>query len=316
MAMKIGNVIIQAELQTVLELLRADCEQKDIHIFKQIKPASSNIQVTCPFHSGGQEKKASFGIHRETGNCHCFTCGWAGSLSKCISEIHGRYDDGDFGARWLSKNFSSVTIEERARLKVNMSRGSKTKKPVIDYVSESELSSYRYYHDYMWERVLTKRVIGMFDVGYDKNTDCVTFPVCDTTGGCVFVARRSVRVKYFHYPEDAVKPVYGLYHCIKLGVKKAVITESIFNCLTLWKLGIPAVSLLGLGSDTQYEELKKSPIRLFVLALDPDKRGQDAQEKLRKSLSSSKVLSTVLYDNEKEDINDLGERFLDLKQSY
>ncbi len=313
--MNIGNTVIQAELGDVLELARVKFSEKGIHVFRTLKPNISNIQTTCPFHSGGQEKKPSFGISKADGKCHCFTCGWAGSLARCFSEIHGRQDDGKFGMQWLLRNFNSLTIEERPKLIVPTTRG-KPKSKVVEYIGEDELDKYRYYHDYMWQRGLTRRIIAMFDVGYDKDTDCVTFPVCDTTGGVVFVARRSVRVKYFNYPEAVTKPVYGLYQCIKMGVKKAVVTESIFNCLTLWKLGIPAVSLIGLGTPSQYEELKRSTIRNLVLALDPDTHGQRAQERMRKALEKSKVLTTVLYENETEDINDLGERFLELKQIY
>ena len=63
----------------------------------------------------------------------------------------------------------------------------------------------------MYERGLTDEVIEEFDIGYDKDTRCITFPVRDKSGGTLFVARRSVDTKYFNYPKEAEKPLYGLF---------------------------------------------------------------------------------------------------------
>ena len=159
----------------------------------------------------------------------------------------------------------------------------------------------------MYERKLTDEVIELFDVGYDPETDMVTFPVRDIYGDCLFVARRSVKGKYFHYPSGAEKPLYGVFEISRLPyiVNEVWVTESMFNCLTLWTHGIPAVALNGTGSKYQLEELSKLTCRSLVIALDPDAAGRCGTQKIRHFLKDShKILYTVQYTDDR-DINDL-----------
>lgn len=107
----------------------------------------------------------------------------------------------------------------------------KTETDKIEYVTESELAKYRYYHPYMYERKLTNEIIEKFDIGYDKDTDCITFPVYDEFGRCVFVARRSVKTKYFNYPSGSKKPIYGLEKIDK-DTNAVLVVESFLNALT------------------------------------------------------------------------------------
>ncbi len=313
--MRVNNIIITESLDNILNMLKVDLANKEINVFHSIKSGSENIQTTCPFHKGGQERKPSFGIHIETGKCNCFTCGWKGDLFTLISEIHNKYDDGKYGKNWVLKNFSSTEIIERQRPIFDLGRNKKLSQEITT-VTEQELQQYRYYSYYMYVRKLSNRIINTFDVGYDINTDCLTFPVYDLENRCVFVARRGVGYKYFNYPKAVNKPVYALVNAIEKGYKKVVITESILNCLTLWKLGIPAVSLMGLGSKSQYELLRNAPIRHYVLALDPDRAGQQAQEKLRKALCKHKVISQIKYTDSNKDINDLDKDYTKLTEIW
>ena len=49
---------------------------------------------------------------------------------------------------------------------------------------------------------MTDEVIEQFDLGYDKSTDSITFPVRDKNGDCMFVARRSIKTKYFDLTDN------------------------------------------------------------------------------------------------------------------
>ena len=84
--------------------------------------------------------------------------------------------------------------------------------------------------------------------GYDINTDCITFPVRDKNGNCLFVARRSVNYKYFNYPQTVEKPVYGIYELYQLKKfpKEIYICESMIDCCYLWTFQRYAVALNGL----------------------------------------------------------------------
>ena len=308
-----GNPILQSE-EYVIEELRRQAALAGVNIFKDIKQSGNDLMVTCPFHKHGQERKPSLGISKSDMRCHCFTCGYSGNLYDVISRIFGYDDRGDWGKKWLSQNFLSVVVEERKRINLNLTRDrniiTNTK-----FVTEEELDKYRYIHPYMYERGLTDEIIEKFDVGYDNSSNCLTFPVLDINRNCVFVARRSVAYKFFNYPNNVEKPVYGAYLFVEGLYSWAVICESIFNALTCWKWGIPAVALLGTGTTSQYKILNSLPLRKYIIATDPDEAGARAADKLRKNLSRSKVVTQYVIPKGK-DLNDLDEKVLDLVEIF
>lgn len=204
-----GNPILEDELQ-VLYKLRDDCVLSGINIFHKFRlSGTNNIMTTCPFHKGGQERKPSFGISKIDGSCHCFACGWAGNLSQMISQVFGYDDDGAYGDKWLSRNFVSLSIETRKPIDLPLSRKVSRRRIVIPAFTEAELAKYRYIHPYMYERGLTDELIEAFDIGFDSDTDSITFPCFRADGSPAFIARRSVKTKFFNYPRDVEKPVYA-----------------------------------------------------------------------------------------------------------
>lgn len=333
-----GQPILADEMDVLIEL-RDQLNLNGIDRLRYMRRLPNSIQVSCPFHKGGQETNPSCGITTtdikkgdrivKAGSVHCFTCGYVSTLEEMISRMFGREDFGAFGAQWLRKNFLTVEYESRPDITLDMSRSLKNTKEEIKYVSEEELDKYRYTHPYMYKRKLTDDIIDMFDVGYDsnfelktkngvKNIKCVTFPVRDETGGTLFVARRSVEGKFFNYPSGVLKPIYGIYELSKLDTfpDEIIICESIFNCLTCWVYGKYAVALNGTGSSTQYEQLLKMPNRKFILGLDPDKAGNSGRRKLHDHLGKTKVITDLIIPNGK-DINDLSkEEFENLEEIF
>ena len=310
-----GHPLI-ADEQEVLEELRRQCNLNGKNLFRVFKPSGkNNIMTNCPFHKGGQERRPSFGVSVD-GLCHCFTCGWAGTIDQMISEVFGYYDDGGaFGRKWLSKNFLTVAVESRKPLELNLSRGEKRQVITAPGFTEEELARYRYYHPYMYERGLTDEIIEEFDIGFDSDSQCITFPVYYADKTPAFVARRSVKVKFFNYPKGVEKPVYCAERFVSGKYSEAIICESIFNCLTCWKHGRPSMALMGTGTEYQYDVLKKLPVRKYVLAMDPDETGRRAAAKLRKVLSSTKIISYLALPQGK-DVNDCDEFFEELQEYF
>lgn len=305
-----------------------------------------NLQTNCPFHKNGQERKPSFGVNGEIDRCHCFSCGWAGTIEEMISELYGYQDEGKFGKRWLIKRFNTVEIETRPNImegfngrKINLSRGiyksiettSKGKSGEMGKVgqgdeyeknrdlekgdktviTEEELDKYRYIHPYMYSRGLTDEIIERFDIGYDRERKEITFPVRDIEGRCVFVAGRSTERKFFRLPQGLNKPLYQGYRFVDGSYRICYITESFLNCLTCWKYNKPAMAMIGTGNQKQYEILNKLPVREYILAFDPDDAGRKATERFRKNVHGKIIKELVYTDN--RDINDLQEEFLNCK---
>ena len=104
--------------------------------------------------------------------------------------------------------------------------------PRASYIDEKELEQYRYYHPYMFKRGLNEKVINIFDIGYDDVQQAITFPVRDKDGNCLFVTKRSVNIKWFNYPNDVEKPLYGLYELYQLKEfpREVYVCETMIDC--------------------------------------------------------------------------------------
>lgn len=324
---QLQDAFLQTDTQTILNYLKFDLSQHGVNRFAIFRNNGDNIQTNCPFHKNGQERKPSFGVNGDIDKCHCFSCGWAGTIEEMISELFGYQDEGKFGKRWLIKRFNTVEIETRPNIMegFNVRRGvtfnhgknfanAETDRQIDGTgsgITEEELDKYRYIHPYMYERGLTDEIIERFDIGYDRERKEITFPVRDIEGRCVFIARRSVERKFFRLPQGLNKPLYQGYRFCSVTYRTAYITESFLNCLTCWKYDKPAMAMIGTGNKKQYEILNKLPVREYILAFDPDEAGRKATERFRKNVHGKIIKELVYPDN--RDINDLQEEFLKCK---
>ncbi len=315
-----GKQILTDVYDIVLELGK-QLEANGIKRFYKTIRTRNNIMTCCPFHKEGQERKPSFGILESDGTCHCFACGWTGSLAEMISNCFGYNDLGRFGNKWLIQHFVTAEFGER-NLDIDVSRDKKKKE--VSYVSEEELDKYRYTHPYWAKRKITNPdIIELFDLGYDKDTDCITFPVRDVNGRCLFVARRSTKTKYFNYPEGVEKPLYGLYELYHLSEvdcgdfvarenifpNEIIVCESMLDSLTAWQYGKYAVAMNGLGSEYQYKQLREIPCRKLILATDMDEKGLEARERIRKNVPN-KLITEYRWDLKvAKDVNDMTEEY-------
>jgi 5S rRNA maturation endonuclease (ribonuclease M5) len=170
------------------------------------------------------------------------------------------------------------------------------------YVTEEELDKYRYYHEYHYKRKLTKEIIDLFDVGYDSTTDCITMPIKDINGNCLFVARRSVKTKYFSYPKGTQKYLYGLYQLYQLDKfpKEVIVCESMLDALYFWTINKYAVALNGTGDEHSIKQINEMPCRKIILCTDMDTAGLKARQKLRKCIKNKLITEYILPDGRKD----------------
>lgn len=307
--MLINNTPIGAELLDLLTELSTQLAINNIPLLQQMKDTPDNIMVQCPYHKNGQERKPSAGIKKSDGTFHCFTCGETHSLQEVISFCFGHTDDlvGAFGWNWILKNFLIINVEERKDVKLDCSRVSNSIYDLDNknYVDEKELDGYRVYHSYMWKRKMTPEVVDIFDIGYDSQTQTITFPVRDRKGNCLFIARRSVNTKFFNYPSGVEKPVYGLYELYQLKEfpKEVIICESMIDCIYFWTINKYAIALNGLGNELQFKQLNQMPCRKFILCTDSDDAGIRARTRLRRNIKN-KLITEYVLPNGRKDAND------------
>ena len=321
--MVINKTIFNAELYDILEELRNQLHINGIQLLeKEPKRSGNSLQIQCPYHNEGQERQSSAGIRMSDGKFHCFACGEVHELYEVVSHCFGYYDDvlGKFGWQWLLKNFATLNIAERRNITLDFGRQNKSVKEQKNYVTEEELSKYRYYHPYMYKRGLTDEIIELFDIGYDKSSKCITFPVRDVDGNCLFVARRSVNTKWFNYPKGVEKPLYGLYELhhvlgseinplwsyhqfMKGDAKEIIVCESMLDALSFWVVGKYAVALNGIGDELQFNQLRSLPCRKLILATDMDNKGLKARKTIRKNIPN-KIVTEYLFPEGRKDANE------------
>ena len=310
--MHIQNLELQTDIYKILDKLFEDLHKRKSSLFSlRYKESGDYLMVQCPYHKNGQEQHPSAEFKKEDGYFYCFNCKVSHPLPRVISDVLNTN-----GKAWLLENFDGIATEDRD---VDFEL---PKKEVEEkhYLDESILEQYNQKHPYMYKRKLTDAIIEKFKIGYDKNFtlvkngkelhfgECITFPVRDEFGHLLFIARRAINQKLFHYPEGVDKPLYGLYEIyeeMKKGKKidKVYICESMINALTLWSWGKYAIALNGTGTKEQIEALKKTPFREFVLALDPDFAGKKGSEKIKNALDRHKIITELIYTSNK-DINE------------
>lgn len=309
------------------------------------KPTGDWYSVYCPFHSDGQERRPSCGVSLveqykagqvyPQGMWHCFTCSAAYDMPTAITKIFESKGLDQVGEEWLKLNIPGYEpvqdfdylldpstmdiISSKFAIKDVQSRLESSH----DYVSEEELASYRYVVPYMKERKLTDQIIEMYDVGYDakfvppgrkRPVPCITIPVRDRSGNTLFLCRRSVKGKMYHYPEGVTKPVFGI-DVIPSETRSLVICESAINAMTSMSYGYPAVALLGTGNRYQTNQLKTLGVDSFVLCMDGDVAGRRASARIKKNLSDVAMVWTIEMPDGK-DLNDLSkEEFIQLYDS-
>ena len=318
---RVNGMNIDVEPQQLLEDLKLTLSKQGIYLLHTIKPANDNIQFSCPSHKDGQERKPSCGMltvdkgGSPAGTVHCFTCGYTATLPEFISFCFGYNDGGIIGNKWLKVNYRSELIQRERTVNVAVPTRHKgrTQLPTIP---DNVLDNLRYTHSYMYKRGLTDELIDMFDIGYDRENNTITFPVSNLKGEVKWIQSRNIDYKFYRIPEGIIKTdyLYAGYECIKANAREIYIVESPLNALTFWKYGKYAVALFGTGGGRQYDLLRMLPARHYILALDNDAAGRKGEDIIYEKLKNVKLLSTIVYEELDKDINDLQQDALNLKK--
>lgn len=300
-----------------------------LHIIRTQKINGQYYTIYCPIHSNGQERHPSCGIllrdqYRggrlyKAGFCHCFACGFSGTLQKMLRTILSNRDDISKEAHdWIYQNIlneSSEDYEEDSLIPKELFQDNNSNSPVLKSlnINETQLKEYDKTDPYMYQRKLTDTVIERFRVGVDYNyipypgseaVPCITFPVRDEKGNVIMICRRAIYKKNFYMPSNITKPLYGIYE-LPEKVNKILICESCFNVLTSYVYGIPAVGLFGTGTSYQMDLLKQLDIEEFIIALDNDNAGIKGRERIQRSLKDKSCIVSYIETPKGKDVNDL-----------
>ena len=305
------NIIIQNKIITepIINIIKQIRYESKNYFFDEIQNKGDYLRVTCPFHKDGKESHPSCSIYQKidnpnicAGTLHCFTCGAKYQLFSVVSYCLGLNDD-ELGKEWLVQRFGSLFDQTQFELPELVLNEEET------FLSDELLDQFEYNNldalNYLIEkRHLSLDVIRQFKIGFDTKTRSITFPTRNSQGKLVGIFKRSIDNKKFIIPSNIKKPIYLLDYIIKSNITEVYVVESQINALTLFTWNKPAIALFGTGTDYQYEELKKSGIRHYILCFDGDRAGLSGRKRFIENMNTDVIIDYIQLPFNK-DVNDL-----------
>lgn len=252
--------------------------------FKVSRWIGDEAIVSCP-HPDHDDRNPSAAINVRKKLWTCYSCGRGGSLDQL------------FGQQFSDPDVEDILMDIASQL-----AGFDSEKHGYP---ESWLDQFDMVgpHPYWLERGLSEEVVTNFRLGYDYETDCVTYPLRGPAGDVLGVVRRVLddrRPKY-RYPDHAPisKTLFG-YYKLRAGARDVVLTEGALDALAMWDVGIPALAQMGATLSTfQAELIAKLGPTSITFAYDMDPAGSRATSKaLESPLLRNFPLRVMTWDRE------------------
>jgi hypothetical protein len=225
-----------------------------------------------PKHS---DRDPSWSIHVDTGEHHCFSCGFGGTFIWLVLAVKDwdwkKSEDVEKAEDWIRKR-GGISV---ARKKLRGETAAKTKDKVE--ISEADLALY---DSEIPLRALRKRDIiqeacEAYGVLWNSRRDSWIIPVRDPFTGELRGWQEKSKTLMLNHPEGLEKADTLFGYPLLEGT--AYVEESPLDCLRLWTYGVDgAVSGYGVHlSDTQMDLIVEHPrVKRVVMCLDNDKAGR------------------------------------------
>lgn len=294
---KVNDLFFDTTVEAILYRIQ---KETNFEYLKQIKRSGNNFMITCPFHGNHNESHPSCGVAGDEtesnyGVFHCFTCGQSGTILDLIKLCLGL--DVLEAIDWLNNTFGKVIVQRDYLLpEIEINNIS-----INNFLDESILDEYSYFHPYMFERGLTEDIIRKFRIGCTPDGKYITFPCWDEHDNLVGIFKRSTVGKEFIIPKDMPKCVYLLNFLIKENITTAYVCEGQFDALKLWTFGYPAICLFGAGtSKIQMEILNRSGIRNYILMYDNDQAGRHGAQRFKNLIRKDVFVTDIIMPQGKD----------------
>ena len=259
------------------------------------KASNGNHPFRCPFHSGGQETKASFFLHEESGMAFCHACNEGWNLPQLLKRLGAAHSVISVASKLLG------TTRRKGRRRAGESRP--LTEDVLAIVTE-------YCSVDLLEAGFDKDLLQRYEVGFDPYEEVPVYPIRDRLGrlmalsgrypsGYLLYGERQLRQLIddpkIRLPEAVTKSRYlwnlhNIYPTLLHGNVDAavIVVEGFKACLWCIQNGYPyTVALMGSYlSEEQAVLLERVTTRVIVF-LDQDRAGSNgsfqALERMRRS---------------------------------
>ena len=244
-------------------------------------------KALCPFH---KEKTPSFSIKKDDNIFKCFGCGAAGDAIDFVAKYKGieALEAAKVIAEMYGINDKQKGEKQQARLPISkVIKAQKiasvaAKQSIKEYIKACIKDVGK--TDYFVKRGLTKDTIAKFGLGYDIKKQCVVIPYSSEH---TYYQTRSTDGKEFRKPPTEIAGVEPLWNAKALsGIGTVFIVESPICAMSIMQCGEAAVATCGTsGINKIVKAIKaKKPRCTFILCMDNDEPGQDAQQNLANQL--------------------------------
>lgn len=299
---QVDNYILDAPVLDILYKLQLSTDNGKL---KSIEPKGDCIWVTCPHHNNGLENKPAMTIYVGEDNkipygyCHCFVCDFKGPFHKFVAEFFDKSES--YAKNWLISNYGVLAYQQKLQLEPICLNRTKKKQ----YLDPSILDNYQHWTPYLATRKLSRDICEEFNVRYDAYHRQVIFPCYDIKGNLIMLPKRNIDTKVFYLDKNVDKPIYCLDYVVKNNYTTCIICEGPIDCLTCYTYGKPAIATLGAISDSQIEQLNKSPIKVLYTMFDNDAAGKRFTEILKSRIAKRILVKEIQLPAGKKDINEL-----------
>lgn len=310
----------QLDIEEVIDDLRGYWLERDISrynasAFSKVTNKGENIMFLCPFHDDGNNPACGV----ETSypyRFNCFGCGTGGSLAQLVAHAVGLPNE-LLGMQFIMKNYL-VVGGSRERRPIDMESildGGNKKDRVRSLPEEEALRFTKKRHSYIYGRGFSEQTIRKYEVGFDEESQAITFPVRTSKGLVRFIKKRFVSRKGFLNEKGIDKKdiVYGLYYILQAPkpITEIYLNESETDTMSCYEGRLAAGAILGrILFVEQIRELIRAGIKTVNLFFDNDKAGVECTIRAYYLISKHSAIrvNVVLYPTRQYGITDIEEQ--------
>ena len=284
-----------------------------IEEYTELNKSGHNTWIgKCP-HPDHNDNNPSFSIKENY--WHCFGCDKGGDCIDFIQWIHPNNLSWKESVKYLAKKYD-IPINNKFEKDYNRNRLIANK-----YMKDMNVEAL----NYIYSRGLSNIDIEKWNIGFDKISKRITFPLFDKNGRIVGFNKRTIsnnknEVKYIHSKNSNIfkksNYLYGLNY-INNKLKYIIITEGVLDVITATKHGLEnVVCTLGAALTKDHIPILKSLNKTIIIIYDGDKKGIDSTMKAINLLSENNIDNKIVILPKDTDLAEISLRYKNKLKEY